>query len=179
MRSRRLEAAIAASDRRHEGTARRLLGILHHREGDLVDARRELGESVEIFRALGDDIELATSLRERGFAEVFGGSLSDAEWLLGEAEALSDRLGDRRGRAWVRQHQAWAAFLSGDTALAETRLMAAAQEFDLLGDRAVGAGRWGCSRTCGSSNDVSTSPRRWHARSAPSRSNSATGGRRR
>jgi len=131
-----LEAALAAEDRCHEGKARRLLGILHHREGDLVDARRELGESVDIFRALGDDIELAASLRERGFAEVFGGSLSDAEWLLGEAEALSERLGDRRGRAWVRQHQAWAAFLSGDTELAETRLMAAAQEFDLLGDRA-------------------------------------------
>lgn len=131
-----LEAALAAEDRCHEGKARRLLGILHHREGDLIDARRELGESVDIFRALGDDIELAASLRERGFAEVFGGSLSDAEWLLGEAEALSDRLGDRRGRAWVRQHQAWAAFLSGDTELAETRLMAAAQEFDLLGDRA-------------------------------------------
>ena len=38
----------------------------------------------------GDDIELASSLRERGFAEVFGGSLSDAEWLLGEAEALTE-----------------------------------------------------------------------------------------
>ncbi|MGB0114717.1 MAG: hypothetical protein WBP59_15975, partial [Ilumatobacteraceae bacterium] len=88
------------------------------------------------FRQSGDDIELAASLRERGFAEVFGGSLKDAEWLLGEAEALSDRLGDGRGRAWVRQHQAWSAFLSGDTELAETRLMAAAEEFDLLGDRA-------------------------------------------
>lgn len=131
-----LDAAIRAEDRHDEGIARRLLGILHQREGDLVAARRELGESVEIFRALRDDIELAASLRERGFAEVFGGSLHDAEWLLGEAKALSERLDDRRGRAWVRQHQAWAAFLSGDTELAETRLMAAAQEFDLLGDRA-------------------------------------------
>ncbi len=131
-----LDAAVVAADRRHEGIARRLLGILHQREGNLPRARRELGESVEIFRELGDDIELATSLRERGFAEVFGGSLDDAEWLLGEAEALSDSLDDRRGRAWVRQHQAWAAFFSGNSVLAETRLMAAAQEFDLLGDRA-------------------------------------------
>lgn len=131
-----LDAAILAEDRGDEGIARRLLGILHQRDGDLPAARRELGSSVEIFRALGDDIELAASLRERGFAEVFGGSLHDAEWLLGEAEALSERLDDRRGRAWVRQHQAWAAFLSGDTELAETRLMAAAQEFELLGDRA-------------------------------------------
>ncbi len=75
-------------------------------------------------------------MRERGLAEVFGGSLQDADWLLGEAEGLSERLGDRRGMAWVRQHQAWVAFLSGDTELAERRLLTAAQEFDLLGDGA-------------------------------------------
>lgn len=130
-----LVAAVAVGDRRQEGIARRLLGILHQRDGDLGEARRELGASVEIFRELGDDIELASSLRERGLAEVFGGSLSDAEWLLGEAEGLTERLHDARGRAWVRQHQAWVAFLSGDADLAETRLLTAAQEFDLLGDR--------------------------------------------
>jgi tetratricopeptide (TPR) repeat protein len=130
-----LEAAVAAGDRRHEGIARRLLGILHQRDGDLAGARTELGASVDIFRELGDDAELASSLRERGLAEVFGGSLGDAEWLLGEAEALTERMHDLRGRAWVRQHQAWVAFLSGDAALAESRLLTAAQEFDLLGDR--------------------------------------------
>jgi len=130
-----LVAAVAAGDRRQEGVARRLLGILQQRDGDLGEARRELGASVDIFRELGDDIELASSLRERGLAEVFGGSLSDAEWLLGEAEGLTERLKDARGRAWVRQHQAWVAFLSGDAELAETRLLTAAQEFDLLGDR--------------------------------------------
>lgn len=131
-----LEAAVAAGDRRHEALARRLLGILHQRNGELDAAREELGASVDIFRELGDDIELAASLRDRGFAEVFGGSLHDAEWLLGEAEALSQRLDDRRGRAWVRQQQAWVAFLSGDPEVAERRLLTAAQEFDLLGDGA-------------------------------------------
>lgn len=130
-----LDAALSAGDRRHEGVARRLLGILYQRDGDLTGARRELGTSVDIFRELGDDAELASSLRERGLAEVFGGSLGDAEWLLGEAEALTERMQDARGRAWVRQHQAWVAFLSGDAALAESRLLTAAQEFDLLGDR--------------------------------------------
>jgi class 3 adenylate cyclase/tetratricopeptide (TPR) repeat protein len=130
-----LDAAVAAGDRRHEGVARRLLGVLHQRDGNLADARRELGRSVDIFRELGDDTELASSLRERGLTEVFGGSLRDAEWLLGEAESLTTRLGDVRGRAWVRQHQAWVAFLSGDAEVAETRLLTAAQEFDLLGDR--------------------------------------------
>ena len=130
-----LEAAVAAGDRRQEGVARRLRGILYQRDGDLAGARRELGASVDIFRELGDDTELASSLRERGLAEVFGGSLSDAEWLLGEAESLTERMHDVRGRAWVRQHQAWVAFLSGDAELAETRLLTAAQEFDLLGDR--------------------------------------------
>ena len=131
-----LEASVAAGDPAREGRARRLLGVLDQRDGDLPAARSQLGKSVDIFRDLGDDIELAASLRERGFAEVFGGSLSDAEWLLGESEALSDRLGDRRGRAWVRQHQAWVAFLSADTDLAEERLGQAAEEFAELGDRA-------------------------------------------
>ena len=58
-----LDAAVSAGDRRHEGIARRLLGILHQRNGDLAGARTELGESTEIFRELGDDIELASSLR--------------------------------------------------------------------------------------------------------------------
>ena len=131
----RSKRPLAAGDRRQEGIARRLLGILHQRDGDLAGARQELGASVDIFREFGDDAELASSLRERGLAEVFGGSLGDAEWLLGEAEALTERLHDLRGRAWVRQHQAWVAFLSGDAALAEARLLTAAQEFDLLGDR--------------------------------------------
>jgi tetratricopeptide (TPR) repeat protein len=87
---------------------------------------------------LGDDTELAASLRERGFAEVFGGSLGDADWLLGESEALSEQLGDRRGRAWVRQHQAWVAFLSGDVELGEKRLHLASSEFAELGDRSGG-----------------------------------------
>ena len=72
---RRAEASVAAGDRRHEALSCRLLGILHQRDGDLPAARAELGASVELFRELGDDIELAASLRERGFAEVFGGSL--------------------------------------------------------------------------------------------------------
>ncbi|MEM9516097.1 MAG: adenylate/guanylate cyclase domain-containing protein [Actinomycetota bacterium] len=130
-----LADAIEAGDTATEARARRLLGVLDQRDGDLDAARFQLGRSVELFRQLGDDIETAASLRDRGFAEVFGGSLSDAEWLLGESEALSEQLDDRRGRAWVRQHQAWVAFLSGDSELAEERLTLAREEFADLGDR--------------------------------------------
>ncbi len=130
-----LESALAAGDRGHEGQARRYLGQIDQMAGDLDSAREQLGRSVDIFRELGDDTELSASLRERGFAEVFGGSLADAEWLLGEAEALSDRLDDPRGQAWVRQHQAWVAFLSGDITLAEQRLRRASSGFTELGDR--------------------------------------------
>ncbi len=138
-----LGAALEAQDRQHEGRARRLVGMLEQRVGHLDRARAELGASVELFRELGDDIELAASLRERGFVEVFGGSLGDAEWLLGEAEGLSESLGDRRGRAWVRQHQAWVAFLSGDLVLAEARLDLAGVEFEELGDRSGQAWAYG------------------------------------
>jgi class 3 adenylate cyclase len=174
-----LDAATSAGDRRQEGIARRLLGILHQRDGDLAGARRELGASVDIFRESADDSELASSLRERGLAEVFGGSLGDAEWLLGEAEALTERMNDVRGRAWVRQHQAWVAFLSGDAELAESRLLTAAQEFDLLGDR------FGHGWAAGLLAYVRFYQRRfeeaeaWRSRFAATRWNSATRGRRR
>ncbi|NND75784.1 MAG: AAA family ATPase [Ilumatobacter sp.] len=130
-----LAAAHEAGDLRHEGRARRYLGQIAQMAGDLDVARRQLSRSVDIFRELHDDIELAASLRERGFAEVFGGSLDDAEWLLGEAEGLSESLDDRRGMAWVRQHQAWVAFLAGNIELAEQRLLLASREFSELGDR--------------------------------------------
>jgi class 3 adenylate cyclase/tetratricopeptide (TPR) repeat protein len=131
-----LDLALEAGDERHEGKARRFLGQIAQIAGGLSEAREQLSRSVDIFRDLHDDIELAASLRERGFAEVFGGSLADADWLLGEAESLCELLGDRRGRAWVRQHQAWVAFLSGDVTLAEKRLLLASGEFSDLGDRA-------------------------------------------
>ncbi len=130
-----LESALEAGDRRDEGIARRLLGVHAQIAGDLPTSRRELGASVDIFRELGDDSELASSLADRGFIEVFGGSLREAEWLLGEAEGLAQRLGDRRSGAWVTEHQAWVAFLSGDVGLAETRLDTAAAHFEELGDR--------------------------------------------
>jgi class 3 adenylate cyclase/tetratricopeptide (TPR) repeat protein len=130
-----LESALADGDRRDEGIARRLLGMHAQIVGDLPTSRRELGASVDIFRELGDESELASSLADRGFIEVFGGSLREAEKLLGEAEALADRLGDRRSSAWVSEHQAWVAFLSGDAQLAESRLETAATHFKELGDR--------------------------------------------
>ncbi len=130
-----LASALDAGDRGDEGVARRLLGVHAQIVGDLPTARRELTASVEIFRELGDDSELANSLADRGFVEVFGGSLSAAEGILAEAEELADRLGDRRSTAWVTEHQAWVAFLSGDIALAETRLEVAAAHFEELGDR--------------------------------------------
>lgn len=130
-----LESAITDGDVVHEARARRILGMIAQQAGDLDLARSELTASVELLRAHGDQHELATSLSDRGFVEVFGGSLEVAESILAEAEALADQLEDRRRLAWVRQHQAWVAFLSGDTALAEQRLNTASGLFEDLGDR--------------------------------------------
>jgi tetratricopeptide (TPR) repeat protein len=127
--------ALAGSDPVREADARRVLGTLAHFEGDLTAARRELGRSIELLRAVDDRPRLARALRARGFAEVFGGALNDAEWFLGEADALSAELGDRRGQAWVQQHRAWIAFMSGDHPLAEQQLESAAASFEQLGDR--------------------------------------------
>lgn len=130
-----LEGAVESGDLRHEGMARRLAGGLEQDGGGLCAAREHLDRSIEIFRELGDEIELANSVRERGFIEVFGGSLADADRYLAEADELYERRDDRRGRAWVRQHQAWVAFLSGDPDLADSRLALAAADFDELEDR--------------------------------------------
>jgi class 3 adenylate cyclase/tetratricopeptide (TPR) repeat protein len=130
-----LAAAIEAGDLRHEGIAHRLSGSLEQTTGDLPTARSHLDRSIEIFRKLRDDVELADSVRERGLIEVFGGSLADADLFLTEADELYEARDDRRGRAWVRQHQAWVAFLSGDADLAEERLVLAAADFDDLEDR--------------------------------------------
>jgi class 3 adenylate cyclase len=130
-----LESAITEGDVIHEARARRILGMIAQQEGDLDLARAELSDSVDLLREAGDLHELATSLSDRGFVEVFGGSLQVADRILGEAEMLAEELDDRRRLAWIRQHQAWVAFLSGDTALAEQRLTASSGMFEDLGDR--------------------------------------------
>lgn len=130
-----LESALADGDVVHEARARRILGMIAQQEGDLDLARSELTQSVDLLRSAGDLRELATSLSDRGFVEVFGGSLEVADTMLAEAETLAEELDDRRRLAWVRQHQAWVAFLSGDTELAEQRLTASSGLFEDLGDR--------------------------------------------
>ncbi|HSJ91390.1 MAG TPA: hypothetical protein VK917_04945, partial [Ilumatobacter sp.] len=127
--------AVTSGDRVVQGEALRVLGTIEQADGDLVAARRALGEAVGIFRELGDQPRLAEALRARGFAEVFGGSLVDAEWFLGEAESLFAEAGNRRGHAWVQQHQAWVSFLAGDHDRSEHRLRAAVATFEELGDR--------------------------------------------
>jgi len=130
-----LESAVEYGDLHDEGTARRLVGVQAHGVGDLRTARRELDRSIQIFRDREDDANLAISLADRGFCEIFGGSLSEAERLLDESEALAAKLDDRRAAAWAGQHKALVAFLSGDTELAATRLEAATALFEELGDR--------------------------------------------
>jgi class 3 adenylate cyclase/tetratricopeptide (TPR) repeat protein len=130
-----LDDAVVSGDRVVQGEVLRVLGTIDQAEGDLVAARRSLGEAVAIFRELGDQVRLAEALRARGFAEVFGGSLADAEWFLGEAQSLFEAAGIRRGRAWVQQHQGWVSFLSGDHERSERRLRSSLATFEELGDR--------------------------------------------
>ncbi|WP_158412373.1 ATP-binding protein [Ilumatobacter nonamiensis] len=130
-----LQSATADGDVRQEAIARRLLGLIAQQQGDLPRARQQLTASVDLLRTLGPDPELVTSLSDRGFVEVFGGSLEEADRLLAEAESMAAGSDDRRRLAWIRQHQAWVAFLSGDTDLADERLAVASGLFDDLGDR--------------------------------------------
>lgn len=130
-----LADAAAGDDVESEGAARRLLGSVHHLNGDQLAARAELGRSVELLRSAGSTALLADALRQRGFIELFGGSLIDAEWFFGEAEAEYEVLGDERGLAYIEQHRAWLSFLSGDLEVADARLHRAADTLNRLGDR--------------------------------------------
>ena len=113
----------------------RLRGSLSHGAGRLDDARRELGEAVDLLRNAEVPALLARAMRVRGFIEMFGGSLVDAEWFFGEADELYQTLGDERGLAYIEQHRAWIAFLSGELASARQRLTHAAETHTRLGDR--------------------------------------------
>lgn len=113
----------------------RLRGTLSHAAGRMDDARRELGQAVDLLRHADAPEVLARSLRMRGFIEMFGGSLVDAEWFFGEADDLYQSLGDERGLAYIEQHRAWIAFLSGDLDAAHERLRHAADAHARLGDR--------------------------------------------
>jgi class 3 adenylate cyclase/tetratricopeptide (TPR) repeat protein len=130
-----LERSVLDADVATEGAARRLLGSLHHQQGDPVGARAELGRSVELLRESGHGALLADALRQRGVIELFGGSPTDAEWFFGEAEAEYRALADERGLAYIEQHRAWLSFLSGDLELADARLHSAAETHSRLGDR--------------------------------------------
>ena len=131
-----LNEALTDHDQQTEARAHRALGLISQAGGDLPGARRQLGESIDLFRELDDHQQLADTLRARGFLELFGGSLADAEWLFGEAEGLYVQLGDRRGLGYIEQHRAWMAFLGGNMQVAEEHLHRAAATLTELGDRA-------------------------------------------
>ena len=115
--------------------AYRLRGALSQVAGRMDDARRELGQAVDLLRETPRTDLLAQALRVRGFIEMFGGSLTDAEWFFGEADGLYQKLHDERGLAYIKQHRAWIAFLSGDLVVARERLTSAATTHERLGDR--------------------------------------------
>jgi class 3 adenylate cyclase/tetratricopeptide (TPR) repeat protein len=130
-----LSDALVHDDRASEANAHRLLGELERLAGDHAASRRELSESVRLWREIGDERELARALRARGFLEVFSGAPTEAERYLSEADELYQRLGDSGGRAWVAQHRAWMAFLGGNIDEADERLHQAAETMAELGDR--------------------------------------------
>ncbi len=118
-----------------EAEAHRLRGSLSQVAGRIDDARRELGQAVDLLRGVERPELLAEALRIRGYAEMFGGSLSEAEWYFGEADGLFNELGDERGSAYIEQHRAWISFLSGDLPTARERLNHSAETHTRLGDR--------------------------------------------
>ena len=155
--------AETLSDVRLQAESFRLRGSLSQVAGRIDDARRELGQAVDLLRDTDEPAQLAHALRVRGFIEMFGGSLVDAEWFFGEADGLYATLGDERGLAYIEQHRAWIAFLSGDLAAARERLTHAAEAHERLAIATALVGRSVCWPSSSSSKGTSTVPRHWPA----------------
>ena len=118
-----LELATAAGDRRGEGIARRLLGLLALSDGRLEDARAELTRSVDIALASGDPADAIAARNALAQVAARAGDDAGAISLLVDALDECHRIGDRHLEAAVRNNLADRLHAAGraDEAMAELK----------------------------------------------------------
>jgi tetratricopeptide (TPR) repeat protein len=85
-------------------------GFLARYQADYDAARRFIGESLVIWRLLGDDKGLADSLANLGFVSLYLGDLQGAQDLYDESLAINRRLGNQQGIADALSHLGMIAF---------------------------------------------------------------------
>ncbi len=83
-----------------EAQRQRCRGLLHRRDGELVDAEVALSQSVELLRSAANPYALATTLLDRGLLLVDLGRSTEATAALREARALFE---DLRATPWIER----------------------------------------------------------------------------
>ena len=83
-----------------EAQLQRCRGLLHRRDGELVDAEMALSQSVELLRSAANPYALATTLLDRGSLLVDLGRPTEATEALREARSLFEGL---RATPWIER----------------------------------------------------------------------------
>lgn len=135
----RLEALLALPGAQERGAVRaRALhgaGTIFAERADFPRAKRYLEEALAIWRDLGDQRGLATSLNSLSWASLLDGDVRRAEALASEAVALARALGDVRGESVARYNLGFVALARGDLAEAHVLVTQAAELRGRSGDR--------------------------------------------
>jgi predicted ATPase/DNA-binding CsgD family transcriptional regulator len=116
------------------------LGMLYYRRGnyaagDLKKARASFEESLEIFRRLEDEEQIAASLAELGNIHTEFGEYDTARASFEESLMLQRRSGDERGIARTLNGLGWLNFLRGEHAAARPLLEESLAILRKLGDK--------------------------------------------
>jgi predicted ATPase/DNA-binding CsgD family transcriptional regulator len=109
-------------------------GVLAHYQGDYGRATELCGESLVMFRGLGDDAGAAAALNGLALAERAVGRYAEAGVLFEESLALCRRLGDRRGTAYALEYLGLTRWMEGAYAEAGPLLAEGLTVFLELGD---------------------------------------------
>ena len=80
-------------------------GFVAVKQGDFASAASHYGESVGLYRKLGDDTGLAQALNNQGFVAQKLGDFASTATHCAEAADLYRKLGDDEGAAWMRDVQ--------------------------------------------------------------------------
>jgi predicted ATPase len=109
-------------------------GMMRRMSGDLEGAMRDMEESLEVSRAIGDERAIAHALGRLGNLATAVGEFAQARDLLGECLAIRRRIGDSRGTGLAEGNLGNLAIAEGDLAGAQVLLDDSATAFGRRGD---------------------------------------------
>jgi predicted ATPase len=109
-------------------------GMMRRVFGDLEGAIRDMEESLELSRAIGDERAVAHALGRLGNLATAAGEFAQARDLLEECLAIRRRIGDSRGTGLAQGNLGNLAIAEGDLARAQALLDDSATAFGRRGD---------------------------------------------